>query len=390
MISLASIWLLKEYICFDYNFAVLLITLIVIYKEISNYYKSNILIKFDFKKDLIIGIIAGTAILFKQTTGIILSIAVIGYKILNVSNKKEVKEFIKILFTRLLGVLIPVIILFIYLILTGALNSFIDYCILGVKTFSNHIPYTKLLNSEEILIKIFSILVPISLMLMPIISFIKKDEKLLIIWVFSMAGIVVAFPISDNIHFLIGSIPALIGVIYLLYKIVIYVLEKINKEKLTLYLKYFLVAFSYLILAIFVIKAIKINANYIKNINNENQIKHFKYIPTSENLSQKINALDKYILNQEKNVYILDAEAAIYMMPIDKYNKDYDMFLKGNLGSQGEQGQIEKIKKSENSIYLIKNEETSRNWQNPELVRNFIKENLNKVGQIVYFDVYEK
>ena len=73
--------------------------------------------------------------------------------------------------------LIPVIILFIYLILTGALNSFIDYCILGVKTFSNHIPYTKLLNSEEILIKIFSILVPISLMLMPIISFIKKDKN---------------------------------------------------------------------------------------------------------------------------------------------------------------------------------------------------------------------
>ena len=37
---------------------------------------------------------------------------------------------------------------------------------------------------------------------------------------------------------------------------------------------------------------------------------------------------------ENKKVYILDAEAAIYMIPINNYNKDYDMFLKGNIGKE--------------------------------------------------------
>ena len=61
-------------------------------------------------------------------------------------------------------------------------------------------------------------------------------------------------------------------------------------------------------------------------------MQNFKYIKAESNEIQKI---DQFIIECEKNnktVYILDATAAIFMIPIDKYNKDYDMFLKGNLG----------------------------------------------------------
>ena len=71
---------------------------------------------------------------------------------------------------------------------------------------------------------------------------------------------------------------------------------------------------------------------YKKEENRYNKLQNFKYIKAESNEIQKI---DQFIIECEKNnktVYILDATAAIFMIPIDKYNKDYDMFLKGNLG----------------------------------------------------------
>ena len=76
------------------------------------------------------------------------------------------------------------------------------------------------------------------------------------------------------------------------------------------------------------------------------------------------------------------------MVPIDKYNKNYDMFNKGNLGSGGEEAQIDKIK-NEDAKYLILKDNYNRNWQTPEKVRAYIKENLEKTGDIELYDVYE-
>ena len=123
------------------------------------------------------------------------------------------------------------------------------------------------------------------------------------------------------------------------------------------------------------------NINYLSTLN------HFKYIPIDKNMEKNIIKLDSYILGSNKKVYILNFDAALYMIPIDKYNKDYDMFLKGNLGIHGEDGQIDKIKKS-NALFLITKENIKRNWQNPEKVRKYVLFNLKKVDDIGFFEVY--
>ena len=88
--------------------------------------------------------------------------------------------------------------------------------------------------------------------------------------------------------------------------------------------------------------------------------------------------------------YILDAEAAIYMISLDRYNKDFDMFNKGNLGAKGEKGMIEKIQKMPSGTkLLIKNDRYNKNWQTPMEVINYIKNNLNKISEISIFDIYE-
>ena len=65
------------------------------------------------------------------------------------------------------------------------------------------------------------------------------------------------------------------------------------------------------------------------------------------------------------------------MIPENKYNKNYDMFLKGNIGKDGEKGQIEIIKQN-----------LKLNWQTPTEVIKYIRENLNKIGEISIYEIY--
>ena len=128
------------------------------------------------KKILSYGILAGIAICTKQSIGVTLAIVTVGYKLLFVENKEQFKRYLKIAINRIIGILIPLIILFLYLIISGAFRDFINYAILGISTFSNKIPYLDLLNNKKIEIKILSILMPISIILMIIILLITKKN----------------------------------------------------------------------------------------------------------------------------------------------------------------------------------------------------------------------
>lgn len=396
------IWIniLKNYMCIDYNFASLFITLIIVYIEISKK-KENIL-EFDFKKDIIIGLLSGITILFKQTIGLIICIVALFYKVIFIRNRKDIKEFLKSLITKILFILVPVIILLIYLGINGALVEFIDYAILGIKTFSNKISYTNLINSDEIIIKVLSLLIPLTLILSYIYSSIKKKQKLNTIIAYSIGIFAIAFPISDEIHFLIGSSIGMIALVYILSNIYTFIknkyklTENIKLKKIGVYLKTFINTFIELLLivyiGIYIINSLMYFSKYTKEVKEYTNLEHYKYIEISEERIDMIKHVQSYIVfNEKNNVYILDSDAALFMIPLNRYNKDFDMFLKGNLGSKGEEGQIEKIKSmDDNTKILIKNDNYKRNWQNPNEVTKYIKENLKKICEIEYFDIYEK
>ena len=132
-----------------------------------------------------------------------------------------------------------------------------------------------------------------------------------------------------------------------------------------------------------------INDIYLYTQMDKSVLNHFSNIPISSTLQDRIIEVDAYIKDEERDVYILDSEAAVYMIPLDKYNKDFDMFLKGNLGSASEEGQIEKIKNMKNAVILIKNDKMALNWQTPTKVIEYVKTNLKKIGTVSFFDVYE-
>lgn len=376
------IYIYKDYFTIDYNYANILITLILTLVEIKYYKKENKI------KDVTLGIIAGISILNKQTTGLVLVAIFVFYRLL-ILDKNNIKSiFISILY-RAIGTVIPIIIGVAYLIYNKAFHEFVDYTILGIKTFNNFIPYIELLKDSQLYVRIISIFIPFLIIIMYVITIIKKQnndfsKKLFIIFVYSVAEMIVVFPISTFGYLIMGMLDVYIGLIFMLNEII----KKNKLEKTKLFFTYFVKSITIFIILYLLFENGKNINNYILESSKYNKINHYKFIKCDE---ENIKLIDEFILKEEKNkVYILDASAAIYMIPIDRYNKNYDMFLKGNLGAEGEEGQIENLKKEENAIILIMNDKYTKNWQKPEEVRKYIINNWNKIGEISKFDIYKK
>lgn len=226
-------------------------------------------------------------------------------------------------------------------------------------------------------------------------KFLRKEneniKKVLTMLVYSLSIIIVMYPISDEIHFLIGSLISIIGLMYMIALLGEKIYHKINYEKKYKIYKIITLIIWMILFVIILTKGIDNLYKYFK-IEKNTEIQHFKNIEIGQHLKDRINEIDKYILEKEqegKTVYILDAEAAIYMIPLDKYNKNYDMFLKGNIGKDGEEGQIQTIQqKDENTLFLIRKENLKTNWQTPLKVINYIRENLENIGEISIYEVY--
>lgn len=327
-----------------------------------------------------------------------LAVITVLYKIIFIKNRSEIKKYIKTAMVRIAGILLPILVLFIYLILTGSIKDFVNYAILGISTFSNSISYSNLLENDKIEIKILSILIPISIIINLIIIIIEKVmnrknkilENILTMFIYSFSIIILMYPIADEIHFLIATLIAIITAIYVIGMFGKKMYNRINYNKK--YKTYKIATLIIWIVLLAVILTTSINNLYQYIIAEKNQeLKHYKNIIVEKYLQKRINDIDNYIIeNENKKVYMLDAEAAIAMIPLDKYNKDYDMFLLGNIGKDGEEGQIEKIKQREkDTIYIIRMKEIPQNWQTPQRVIEYIRENLNFIGTVDAYEIYE-
>ena len=382
-------WLLKDYFCIDYNFATLFVTLIIINIEISSYQKNANFFYLNLKTSLLIGVLAGLTLGFKQTSGLLICIATLGNKLLFVRNKNNFKIFLKDFLFRLIGILIPVILILLYLFATNSIQDFINYTIKGITSFSNSLSYKYLIKLNTI--GILSVLVPISIIYYWIKTIImEKNKEQYILLVYGLGIFVIAFPISDNIHFLIGTEPFIILIQSEIYNLLYTLYKRFLSNTKIKFLVYFLMCFasSIVILGSIIFSVFNL-IHYYNQKKLLSELSHYKYIPIDTRLEEQINRIDKYILNEKKDIKILDATSAIYMIPINKYNKNYDMLLKGNLGENGEKNIKEEIKNSRYIKYLVLQDRFNKNWQTPLDVIEYVKTNKNKIGEIEIFDIYE-
>ncbi len=386
LISIIIMKLLIESMCIDYNFIILLIALITLYIELKTYKQNNNIFEYNLKKEILLGILAGLSITMKQTTGICFVIAFIGYKLLAVRNKEDFRSVLKISIIRFLSSMIPVIILLIYLLCNNIMSEFIDYTILGIKDFSNSISYLNLLKSK---LSILAILVPITIIISLYIAIRKNNQIITILFAYSVSTIVVVYPISDNVHFLIAGTITIITGIYLLKELYENKFKGILEKSIIIWVENFIKALIIILILIMVGVSIYRLINYIINFKEYKNLENFKYIPVSKELEEHIIKVDNYLEEQQNDVYIVDARAAIYMIPINRYNKNYDMFLKGNIGGKGSKGIIEDLQSKENITLLILKDKRSLNWQTPIDVIEYVQNKYEKIGEIEGFEIWK-
>ena len=383
----------------DYNYLFLLIVLMIAFLEVRDLKKNE---NFNFNHNLCVGLLTGLAFLTKQTIGLLLIIVVI-FEVFIYMKKigfdLKFTKFIKLIGVRIFGMMIPITIFLIYLGVNGAFNDFINYAIKGVREFSNNVPYYRLFDSNDKVVSIISrlfIIVYIPLFITFILECVnnkKMKDELMNIYVLAICSIpviAIIYPISDDFHLIVASVFALTVVAYLL----IFLLNEIDKfVKIDVFYKKLL-----LIGLLFIIILISFkNAIIERNLNIKENVlvsfKHYEGIYVPKYLSNRISDVtDKVRLysNSGRESIIIDAEAAIYDIVLNKYKKNYDMLLIGNIGERGVEKIINEIKDSHNVYYFVKNPQYALNWQLPEDIIDYIRNNLKYHETVSVFDVYYK
>ena len=383
----------------DYNYLFLLIVLMIAFLEVRDLKKNE---NFNFNHNLCVGLLTGLAFLTKQTIGILLIFIMI-FEVFIYMKKfgfdLKVNKFIKLIGVRIFGIMIPVTMFLIYLCVNGAFNDFINYAIKGVKEFSNSIPYYRLLNSTDYKIAIISrlfIIVYGSLFITFILECVKnkkmKDEliNIYILAICSIPVIAIIYPISDDFHLIVASVFVLIVVAYLL----IFLLNEINKfVKFDVFYKKLLLIGLLFIIILISLKNVIIERNLNIKENVLVPFKHYEGIYVPKYLSNRISDVTDKVRaysNSGRESIIVDAEAAIYDIVLNRYKKNYDMLLIGNIGENGVEKIINEIKDSHNVYYFVKNPQYALNWQLPENIVDYIRNNLKYHETVSVFDVYYK
>lgn len=465
IISTSLIMLIfKNNFALDYNIFAVLINSLILYIELK--FKNTESKRKIFNYNFYIGILAGLAFLTKQTTGCLIILEVCLIQFICAENDKELKanlkKYLKNLLIRIFGIVIPIFIFALYLIISNSLTDFINYAVLGLKTFSNKISYNSLLKNNQKIIKVLSIILPIffieELIRRIVVLLIsnkktrknnKQRENLITnknindnfstsnanlnnstnilnykndldyIFYYTTCMLINEYPITDENHFLIANLLLLMYGFIIIFNLKnVSILKKDNsknisnenlniqkenikdgnnlktqKTKVTALDTLSKLLFSInLAIVIFALDFISYyNFRVYRKYDVSKNINHYKKLYVSECLIERINAIDDVIKKyQNKTIYIVDAESAIYDIPLDRYYKNYDMFLNGNIGKDGADGIIEDIKNSKDSIYMIKKNGLSLNWQTPTKALDYIKKNLKYIGSTNIFDIYEK
>lgn len=336
--------------------------------------------------NIIQGIILFLVTLSKQNIGILYGLAII---LNEITQKSKIKEKIKNIAVQLAISTICIIITLAYFNSQGYLNNFISYTILGIGEFAG----------KNTSIGIDNIIETISLLAINLIVsriFIKKEEKLkttkeekenlIMLNCYAIPLTLSMYPIFNQAHYIGG-----IYVTYILFTYIINIMLKrieiksINK-----------------IINILVIIGITVSCSYstYSFVKWEIGIKDEKY-PFSPNQPfygglieqeqlENINKITEYIRNSESKVIVLSNKAALYMIPLKQSNGEMDLPFKGNLGKEGENGLIQKLKAMKNVRILLEKEDTNDGWQESKIAKEYIKNNWKKEGEIEEFYIYKQ
>ena len=329
---------------------------------------------------LIESILITLIFLTKQNIGVFYLIGLILYTILN---KKELKNTIKIIgITGIFGILFVLILYF-----NNILDGFISYAILGIKEFDTENKFVDYFAMYATFVVIIN-----GLLLIYTNSndkFKKRKERKNInnIACFAYPLLGMTYPIFNISH-----VKFALSIQYVLLFYILYLLvkgSKIEKNKIKKYIIFILEIF---IIGYYSISSITYTIKYFRKISNDEYGYNYNnpYFGTSfdNEIEKNIKNVTEYMQNCDKEVVCISTNAGLYMIPLKQNNKEFDMLLLGNLGKDGENGVIEKLKEFKGKKIILMNKE-KKSWQESDKIIEFVKNNFTKIGEIEDMLIYE-
>lgn len=353
-----------HFLCYIYNYNYLTALVILVVLEIEHKEKDTIGV------NSLVGFLVGATILIKQNTGLIIWIANLFICIWRYFKRPKNKTFY---FCRLLASIVPFLVYLVYLICVGCLQDFIDYAVYGITTFTHRYTLIDFCVESSFFIP-YLLLIIVMFATIGIRMFKRKLTNFHIASIsFSIAWASIMFPLADPCHVMSVLIP--LAPTYLSFVS----FEKIKRKEVWVAL----VAGVFALQCMFTFSLPFGVGFYRSSLNN------YKGIFIDRVAEEAIQEVNDYIRQKEAEGYrvrIADVSGVAYKIPLDNYEKNWDMLLVGNLGSNT----VEDLLKSDRpALYLlIKNEELYGLQDHYELL-DYIKTNYDCIDEVRGFYVYE-
>lgn len=283
--------------------------------------------------ELFISLIIGLIFITKQNIGIALLPIIFLFK-----DKKR----------SLLMFLTPFLLLSIYLIINNAFLSFINQSFLGMLDFN---------NSNKKVFSFWLVLELLSLIYLLYLLYKNKSKEVLFVLLFQIMN----YPIVDPDHFIVSFVP----VFYLICK--------------NIKIKNF-----YYILYAFLISLLLLGLPNQIHIHLKNDL--FLLRSPSEFVDVSKYTYD-YFDGNLKNVYSDSEHMYFTKIYYDEPISEFDFLVSGNMGYKGSEKKFKKLKDycSKNDCYFLL---TDTNFYQTEELRDFVKENYQKIDEFSIFSVY--
>src|SRR6266567_3093677 len=311
----------------------------------------------------IIGIILGIVTIIKHNIGIAgllcsLVLSIVNFRLYSVNRSISVSQLLQQIWLKLAGWFVIVVIELLYLWQHNALSAFIDFTISGMGSYTNrsYLPYSHLVKDFYNNINAFSVLIPIALLslLLKFSNFCERVKKgpYALIFFYSIANFSLIYPISDTTHLALAAPLSLIATAVILNELKI-------KHDISKGIYVSLAGMVVISVCISIYKSSE--GHFVRG----QELRHYKYLPISQEKIKLIKGIDDFIVDTEskgKHVYMLDPRASYFMIPIDKFNHKYDPMNAGNFGTKGIQEVLNSLSSEKNLVVLVRGEKLSPNW----------------------------
>ncbi len=348
---------------YNYNYLSLLFLLLIFEIETSN--ETGIA-----WKHLLVGVLSGMTFLFKQNTGALIILAnffVCVYLLRHSSHQKGV------IILRFFISGLPILIYLLYLLISGTYADFWEYAVKGIATFTHRTTPIDLITTGPGNLVFFMIILIGYFFAFKSIVKNGKSNALISMLCFNMAWLMVAYPLCDSSHLLCVLVP-LVPVMFCGIKF------KMYKD----WEKYACIAITIIVCVIAITPFLAIGSNYmVSDLNN------YQGVVIDTSVNNRIKIISDYIKKKNEdgyNVRIAADAACAYKIPLDIYEKNWDMLLVGNIGNNN----IESLlSENDKTIYLVYKDSSVLNEQNYFELIEYIKENYIKIDEVLDFNVYE-